>query len=744
MTALHRSIRYALAALRTCAALGAAACVAWLAAPSAFATTLPAGFSETNVITGLSAPNSFAFTPDNRILVCQQGGALGIFDLNGAPLGTGTALTLACTSNSERGLLGIAIDQNFSSNGYIYLYYTTSSGSLNPPGTPKNRVSRFTMSGNAVVGGSEVILLDLIPSDAGNHNGGQLRIGPHDGKLYISTGDGGSTPSNSQSRTTLAGKILRLNLNGTIPSDNPFFNDPTPGIRKEIWCYGLRNPWRFTIQPGTNALFIADVGQNTWEEVNIGVPGANYGWPTAEGNSTNSNFTNPVFVYNHGGNGASITGGAFYTGTTFPTEYQNCYFYGDYVDNYIRRLVLSPTNEVIADEAWGTGANGPVNIEYFDNAIWFTAINSGHIRRITYAAGANRSPVAMASATPIAGLAPFTVTFSSAGTVDPDNDALTYLWDFGDSTSSSAPNPTHQYSGAPQTVTARLTVTDNGSPNLSDTSVGIPIVIGTSPPTATIVSPAANAMYNAGQTISFSGTGTDPEDGARPASAFTWRVVFHHGEHTHPFLGPITGTTSGNFVIPDTGETATDVWYEIILTVRDSNNVPDTETVLIFPNVGNLQLRTVPAGLDVTVDGQPMTTPLNTASVVGMKRQLGITLPQTIGGTTYTTFSGWSDGGAQDHQIVTPAGTTTYAVVAVAADAPSRIPMGGDWDASGASSIGLYFRSAGTFALRNSNSPGAADFFFGYGPANPGWIPLTGDWDGNNSRTPGLYDPASS
>jgi len=741
--ALNHHIRSATAAARMGAAVGAAACLFWIAAPSVFASTLPAGFSETNVITGLSAPNSFAFTPDNRILVCQQGGALRIFDLNGSPLGTGTALTLSVTSNSERGLLGLAIDPDFATNGFIYLYYTTSSGSLNPPATPKNRVSRFTMSGNAVVPGSEVILLDLIPSDAGNHNGGQLRFGA-DGKLYASCGDGGSNPSNGQSLTTLAGKVHRINKDGSIPSDNPFFNNPTPGVRKEIFAYGLRNPFRFTFQPGTDAMFIADVGQNTWEEVNIGVPGANYGWPTAEGLSTNPAFTNPVFTYNHNGTGASITGGTFYTGTTFPTEYINCYFYGDYVDNYIRRLVLSPTNQVLADEEFATAASGPVHIEYFDNAIWWTSINTGQIRKITYAAGANRSPIAQASATPIAGLAPFNVTFSSAGTMDPDNDALTYLWNFGDATTSTMANPTHQYTGAPRTVTATLTVTDNGSPNLSDTSIPISIVVGDTPPTATITAPAANAMYNAGQTINYSGTGVDAEDGSRPASAFTWRIVFHHNQHTHPFLGPFTGVTSGSFVIPDTGETATDVWYEIILIVTDSQGVPDMKSTNIFPNVANLQLRTVPSGLQMTLDGQPMTAPFNTTSVVGMKRQLGIALPQNVGGTNYSTFGGWSDGGLQDHEITTPAGTVTYAVVAVADNAPSRTPLGGDWDGNGSASIGIYFRSTGAYAFRNTNAPGAADLFFGFGPANPGWVPLAGDWDGNNSRTPGLYDPAAS
>jgi glucose/arabinose dehydrogenase len=722
-----------------------AVCIVWALAPSARATTLPSGFTETTVISNLSSPTAFAFAPDGRIFVCEQAGALKVFDANGNLLAT--AVTISTTAFFERGLLGIALDPDFASNNFVYVYYTATTGSLNPPPSPKNRVSRFTMNGNTVVPGSETILLDLIPSDAGNHNAGQLRFGT-DGKLYISTGDGGSTPSNSQSLTTLAGKILRLNKNGTIPTDNPYFNDASPaGLRKEIYCIGLRNPWRFTFQPGTQALFVADVGQNTWEEVNVALPRANYGWPTAEGTSTNPAFTNPIFAYNHNGTGASISGGAFYAGTTYPTEYHGNYFYGDYVDGYIRRLTLDDNNVVLADEPFATAVPSPVSIEYHNNAIWYACYaggSSGTIRRATFTGGANRSPVAQASASPIAGLTPLDVQFSSAGSSDPDGHSLSYSWDFGDGTMSTLPNPTKTYTGSPRTVTARLTVTDNGSPNLSDTSTPITIWIGNRAPTAAITSPSNNSFYNAGQTINFSGTATDPEDGTRPASAFTWRVVFHHAEHTHPFLGPLTGVTSGSFTIPDTGETATDVFYEIRLTVTDSQGAPTTVVSTIFPNVASLMLRTSPSGGSITLDGQPMATPITIDSVVGMKRTLGVPLPQMIGGTTYTQFGGWSDGGAQEHVVTTPAGAATYTAVLVPQGAPPRIAFGGDWNDDGVDTVGLYFQDSSTFALKNTNAPGNADLFFIYGLARPGLVPLVGDWNGDGTRTPGIFDPATN
>ena len=372
---------------RTRRLLGAALVFAGIGiAASSFATTLPVGFTETIVATGLSAPTTLAFAPDGRVFVAQQGGQLRVIDAAGNLLAT-PFVTLTVDSNGERGLLGVEFDPNFATNSFVYVYYTATTPTIH------NRVSRFTANGNVAASGSEVPLLDLDPLGATNHNGGAIHFGV-DGKLYVAVGENANS-ANSQILTNLLGKILRINANGTIPADNPFFNDPTPGLRKEIWAYGFRNPWRFTVRPGSGAIVIADVGNGTREEVDIGVAGGNFGWPSMEGSLCTGVGTCagllPAFEYDHNGTGASITGGDFYTGTTFPAGYGNAYFYGDAVDSFIRYLVFDANNVVVSDNAFATGASGPVDIRYHGNAIWYAAINSGQVRRITFPA---RTPLA--------------------------------------------------------------------------------------------------------------------------------------------------------------------------------------------------------------------------------------------------------------------------------------------------------------------------------------------------------------
>jgi glucose/arabinose dehydrogenase len=216
-------------------------------------------------------------------------------------------LTVTVDSRGERGLLGVTFDPAFTSNGYVYVYYTTTGGNVH------NRVSRFTASGDVAVAGSERIIFELDPlSAAQNHNGGALHFGP-DGKLYVATGENGRA-RNAETLDNLLGKILRINSDGSIPSDNPFYNTAT-GQNRAIWAYGLRNPFTFAFQRGTSRMFINDVGQSTWEEINDGIAGSNYGWAWTEGPTSDPRFRGPVFYYGHGNTsttGCAITGGAFY------------------------------------------------------------------------------------------------------------------------------------------------------------------------------------------------------------------------------------------------------------------------------------------------------------------------------------------------------------------------------------------------------------------------------------------------
>src|SRR5687767_2360818 len=218
--------------------------------------SVPSGFVESQFTSGLSAPTAMAFAPDGRLFIAEQDGRLRVVK-NGSLLST-NFFDLNVDSAGERGLLGVAFDPNFNSNKFVYVYYTTTSGGVH------NRLSRFTANGDTVLAGSEQILLELDPLTAAtNHNGGALHFG-NDGKLYVAVGEN-ANGSNSQTLANRLGKILRINADGSIPADNPFYNQAS-GVNRSIWALGLRNPFTFAVEPISGTLHINDVGQNTWEE----------------------------------------------------------------------------------------------------------------------------------------------------------------------------------------------------------------------------------------------------------------------------------------------------------------------------------------------------------------------------------------------------------------------------------------------------------------------------------------------
>lgn len=373
---------------------------AFLIHKSMQAGVLPTGFTESRLATGLD-PTGVTAMADGRILITIKSGRILVIK-NGAVLST-PLLSISNVDNwNERGLLTVVEDPNFATNRYIYVYYTYKNPSTN---ISNNRVSRFTINGDVAVAGSELVLLNMNNlSSVGWHNGGGLVYGT-DGKIYISTGENTNT-SNSQSFTTLLGKVLRINPDGTIPSDNPFFTTTT-GNNRAIYALGFRNPFKMKVQPGTGKIYVNDVGAGTWEEVNELAAGRNYGWPGIEGKRTTqtapANYRDPVYAYNHSSGSCSITGGTFYNPSTqqFPTQYAGKYFFADYCAGWIR--YIDPANN-FAVSNFASGLDRPLdltvdgagNLYYLsrgglgggsdaDN----TSSNEGELWRVSYTGNAN-------------------------------------------------------------------------------------------------------------------------------------------------------------------------------------------------------------------------------------------------------------------------------------------------------------------------------------------------------------------
>lgn len=302
------------------------------------AATLPPGFVEITVATGFTNASVLAVAPDGRVFVGQQNGVVRVIK-QGALLPV-PFVALPATTRTDQGLYGFTFDPGFSSNNFVYVSYTATNSAAG--GSYLQRISRLTAEGDTALPGSATNLLETDGFTAEREVGGGLHFGP-DGFLYIGLGQSGSS-ANAQSLGNLFGKILRLNRDGTIPSDNPFFNQAA-GKNRAIWALGLRNPFAFSFQAGTGRLLINDVGGNSSrEEINEGAAGTNYGWPTCEGpcNPANPNLRNPLYSYLSSAPAldCAITGGTFYSPPValFPASYVGKYFFSDYCSGTIYQL----------------------------------------------------------------------------------------------------------------------------------------------------------------------------------------------------------------------------------------------------------------------------------------------------------------------------------------------------------------------------------------------------------------------
>lgn len=731
---------------------------------------LPAGFTATDYVAVGQRLTAMAWSPDGRLFISEKAGPLRVVK-NGALLAQPFS-TLSVDSASERGLLGIAFDPAFTTNRHVYIYYTYSA-------TQKNRVSRLTASAtnpDVAQAGSELVILDNIPSDAGNHNGGAIHFGP-DGKLYVAVGDSGFGP-NSQDLAILAGKMLRINSDGTVPADNPFVGQA--GKRAEIWASGLRNPYTFAFQAGTGRMFINDVGNNVWEEINEGTRGANYGWPTCEGPCSNPSFVDPVYAYRHdAGPGKAVTGAVFYSGNQFPAGYADDFFFADYVGHYIKRYdvetgqVFDFANDVRYPADLRVGPDGALyylsveakkigRIAYGDppapNQLVLTATADNHTASNYPDRNFGRSSLVYVNTTnpvdniflrfDLSGLAGrqvlsavlriHTANQAAAGSAGTQNFRLVEDTSWGELTlthlnkprmstqlgslAGTVPNSDYSVALAAAPIQARAGgllsigvegagVRDNMYFHARENATSRPQLIIEhgplvnppigDPPEPSIDQPPAGTTYRAGDVITFSGSATDPEDGDLAPDRLAWQVDFHHDTHSHPFIEPFTGSTEGEFTIPDVGEPADNVWYRILLTATDSDGNTSVASRDILPLKSTVRLETDPPGLTLLLDGSPVGTPHSFVGVEGIRRQLTAPATQTLSGTTYE-FVSWSDGAARDHSYPTPVADTTKTATYRPASGPPPIvqdtfgrSVTGGW---GSAEVGGAYATSGNAA----------------------------------------------
>lgn len=695
--------------------------IAGLAPSTPLVAAPPTGFTE-EVVPGLdqlNQPTAFAFLPSGAILIATKPGKLLLYQngvLRAQPVFDRES---SICDNSERGLLGVAVDPAYATNRFIYVYYTFdkhgTKADTNPDNNcttnvaatdPVNRVSRLALSAGLTTN-TELVLIDNIPSPNGNHNAGDLHFGK-DGYLYVSAGDGGRNDTARQLHN-LDGTIMRITSDGGIPADNPFQGANTArcntgsaaaGTRcQEIFAYGFRNPFRLAFDPNaaTTRFFINDVGQGSVEEISAGQLGADFGWNCFEGTRVNksdgacagvafASTVAPYFEYRRTGaftGCASITGGAFVPAGVWPNSYDGAYLFADYVCRRMFTLLPGaggPTSQLFDGDAGEVThmAFGPYAAT---QALYYANIGAGDIVRVRYTGSANRSPSASFSAQPDFGEAPLNVSLDASASSDPDSgdSIVAYLWAFGDGASAETTGPTtsHNFTSEGK-FTVTLRVRDSVGA-LSGNPASVRIDVGNTPPVPQILAPAAGALFDAGEQITLRGSATDEEDGPLAGAQLSWEVRRHHDTHFHPYLSTTGAEASLTAPAPEDLGAVNNSWLEIRLTATDSLSRTTTITRELRPRIVSLRFESAPAGLRVSVNDGVSTTTLDTPATLASWPGYGLTLSaptgQRVGGVPMQ-LCGWRHGGAPAHLLVTLGSDSTLTAVFAPASQPCPAQVG--------------------------------------------------------------------
>lgn len=734
-------------------------------------SALPSGFSQQVVASGLLNPTAFAFTPDGRVFIAEKAGIVRVVK-TGALLATPLIDARSKVNDYwDRGLLGLAVDPNFAQNGYVYLLYAYENDRNQYSGTKTSRLSRFTVSGDVASLASEFVVLgknvgatcasfpagsDCIPAEGFSHSTGSIRFAA-DGTMFVTNGDAASfsvvddNALRAQSLDSLAGKLIHIDRNGAGLASNPFWNGNADAVRSKVWAYGLRNPYRFNLRPGSGVPYLGDVGWDNVEEIDVAPAGVNLGWPCYEGTPRQAGYSSkalcgtlyaqgagavrsPLIEWTHNGQSSAVTGGAFYTGTTYPTDYQGAYFYGDYSVGFVRTARVSSTEALTAGPtAFAGTADGPVDFGMGPGGdLHYLAINSGELRRIRYAAPTPAttgflSDQSWVSATN--GWGPVERDRSNGETGAGDGRTLT----IGGVTFAkglgvhAASEVRYALAAGCTSFTAQVGLDDetgtSGSVVFQVWTDGVKsydsgVLTGSGGPVALNVNVTGKTDLRLVVTDGADGVSSDHADWAdaklacsstpppvgtppvariaTPTASTTYKVgdvVSFSGSASDAEDGTVPasglswqviihhcpgGVCHSHPFLSQSGASGSftvpdhgdESHFELVLTATDSSGMKGTASVSLQPQTIQLTLATNPPGLQVVYGGTSYTAPRTFTAIIGSVHTITAPSPQSLSGTSYT-WNSWSDGGAAQHTIT--AGSSNATITATFSSAPTTL-----------------------------------------------------------------------
>lgn len=571
---------------------------------------LKKGFIQQLVLRDLNNPTCLAIAPDGRIFITEKSGSVWV--IQDGELITTPFLTVKTDEHGERGLGSIVLDPDFDKNGFVYIYYSVYNRNF-------NRLVRYTANGNKAIPNSAKILMDFDQLAGTIHNSGAMRFAA-DGTLFVSVGDGVSAGNGQRENNTL-GKMIRINPDGSIPKDNPFYSK-LEGKNRAIYAFGFRNPFTFDLSPSTGQILANDVGNTAWEEVNDVKAGKNYGWPITEGMRTTeevpANYEDPLFTYPHGAKiGCAVVGGAFYEPekVVFPEEFVGKYFFSDYCLGVIS--VMEPTTGKLVDTImWGADQLSNMVVSK-DGELYYLSFSNGELWKITYVG--DGSPFISEQPASLLRVVGEDALFH----ISVYGDDLKYQWYVNDDPVAGATTDTFEVKSVimGQNGDKIYCKVSNNLGEVNSKTVTLEVT-NNQRPVPVITAPLANQKFVMGQKLPYEGGATDAEDGQLNADKLEWKIDFLHDEHAHPGMPYTSGITKGELEIPVIGETDTNVWYRIYLKATDSEGLTKEVYRDIYPIIDEFKVTSSPSNLNIGLDGTLFGTPYTKYAVRGNQRVL--------------------------------------------------------------------------------------------------------------------------